>query len=62
MLEPLNNIYPNPGRIACTICPFQEPCLERQSGQDPEYLLENYFDKLEPYYILERERREKADA
>jgi hypothetical protein len=59
MIDP-HDIYPNPGRH-CQWCPFQLPCLERQSG-DATAILESQFEKLPLYYIVERERRKKVDA
>jgi hypothetical protein len=55
-------IYPNPGRMQCQRCPFQEPCLERQSGGPFWDILISSYEKLEPYYVRQRILREERDA
>jgi hypothetical protein len=55
------DIYATGGRMVCQRCVFQEPCLERQSGGDFQDILDSQYEKLPPYFIIERERR-KADA
>ena len=54
-------IYPTGGRITCAQCRFQEPCLERQSGGDYVEILNTQYEKMEPYYVIQRERR-RADT
>jgi hypothetical protein len=55
-------IYPNPGRMICQRCAFQEPCLERQSGGDYRDILNSSYEQLEPYYVRQRILREEHDV
>lgn len=34
-------IYPNPSAFNCYDCPFKPPCLMKQEGSDPEFLLKD---------------------
>jgi PD-(D/E)XK nuclease superfamily len=54
-------IYAESG-FHCRFCAFQLPCLERQSGEDYQYLLDNEYEQRGLYYILERERRQKSSV
>lgn len=55
-------IYPNPGRMQCERCFFQEPCLERQSGGHYQDILNSSYERLEPYYVRQRILREERSA
>lgn len=56
------SIYPNSGRMICERCPFQEPCLERQSGGHYQEVLTSQYEQLEPYYVRQRILREERKA
>ena len=55
-------IYPNSGRMQCERCPFQEPCLERQSGGHYQDVLDSSYEQLEPYFVRARILREERIA
>lgn len=55
-----HDVYPVPNHIQCRMCPFQLPCLERQSGGDYEEVLNTQYVKTEPYYVTARKIRNEA--
>jgi hypothetical protein len=54
-----HRVYPSSSRFQCQMCSFQEPCLERQSGGDVQDILDTQYEKVELYYIIQREKRRK---
>jgi PD-(D/E)XK nuclease superfamily len=57
-----HRVYPSWGHLKCRQCPFQEPCLERQSGGDYEAVLKEQYVWSQPYYVLARERRRTVES
>jgi len=43
-------IYPQPGRFSCPTCLFQQPCISANDGGDPQYLLNELFERREKHY------------
>jgi hypothetical protein len=50
MIDPKLRIYPNAGRFNCERCPFQEPCIGMNRGEDYRYTLDTLFDKKSHHY------------
>lgn len=51
IVDPNLRIYPSAGRFGCNFCAFQQPCLDKNSGGDYEYVLNELYEIREPYYI-----------
>jgi hypothetical protein len=61
MLQKDLRIYPSPSRFACSRCPFEIPCVEKNQGGDYQYALDTMFRKKPPYYLRDLEKStEKA--
>lgn len=50
MVDPNLRVYPSPGRFSCRFCAFQEPCLNKNKGEDYKYQLDTMFDKRRYHY------------
>lgn len=47
-------IYPNPSRFVCGRCPFRQPCMGANMGEDYHYTLDTMFEKGPAYYHEDR--------
>ena len=50
MLDPNLRIYPNAGKFNCGYCAFRQPCMEVNRQGDPQFLLDEMFDKKTKHY------------
>lgn len=50
MCDPNLRVYPAPGRFSCGFCAFRQPCLETFRQGDPQFLLDELFEKRDKHY------------
>ncbi len=58
MTRPSTPIYPSPGWNNCNFCHFKAPCLQMNSGADPEFLFSREYQERQPWQTFDEAEKE----